>query len=191
MFLNSKSDQFKVDFPKVFIPKHIKIKYAPYLHRLPTPISDISDLINYSIQSISVPSTSYEPVIQTDTKASKQDQDSRGFNRSHRAVNNIKELQSKEFTITFKMINGYLNYWIMQEVFWYYFDYQNKLTYSCNVPVKILDADDIQMFSAIYTDVLFTGLGEFELSYSNNIREFKTFDCNFTYNTFETSLDIN
>jgi hypothetical protein len=190
MFLNSKSDEFKVEFPRVFIPDHIKAKYAPYLHRLPTAINDVSDLVNYSIQSINIPSTSYEPITQTQAKTSRQDPDARGFNRTHRAVGGTKSLQSKEFTVTFKMVNGYLNYWVMQETFWYHYAHQNKVTYMCDLPVKILDSDSVQMFTAKYTGVLFTGLGEFELSYANNIREFKTFDCNFVYNEFVTSLDI-
>ena len=48
----------------------------------------------------------------------------------------------------------------------------------------------IQMFNATYKEILFTGLGEFELSFANDIREYKTFECTFVYNRFETSLDI-
>ena len=132
MFLESKADGFKVDFPKVFIPEHIKQKYAQYLHRLPTAINDISDLINYSIQSISVPSTSYEPVTQTSAKLNSREESSRGFSRTFRPTTHKQELQSKEFTITFKMVNGFLNYWIMQETFWYYYANENELTYICN-----------------------------------------------------------
>ena len=51
MFLNSRSDLFKVEFPRTFIPKAIKDKYAQYVFRMPTMINDVTDLINYTIQT--------------------------------------------------------------------------------------------------------------------------------------------
>jgi hypothetical protein len=190
MFLNSGANSFKVEIPRPFIPKHIKQKYQSYLKRLPTPIADISDLINHTIQSVTVPSVSYDPIVQQQTKENPRDPKARGFSRSFRSTVSDKELVDKTFSITFKMVDGYLNYWIMQEVFWHYYDFRNDNTYTYNIPIRILDADGIVMFSSQYSGVLFTGLGELELSYANNIREFKSFDCNFTYQTFDTSLDI-
>ena len=45
MILDSRSDLFRVEIPKVFLPDFIKNKYSPYIHRMPTIISDASDAI--------------------------------------------------------------------------------------------------------------------------------------------------
>ena len=64
MFLNSRSDLFKVEFPRTFIPKAIKDKYAQYVFRMPTMINDVTDLINYTIQTVTIPTMNYTPVEQ-------------------------------------------------------------------------------------------------------------------------------
>ena len=54
MFLNARSDLFKVEFPRTFIPKSLKEKYDPYVFRMPTMINDVTDLINYTIPSYNI-----------------------------------------------------------------------------------------------------------------------------------------
>ena len=50
MILQNRNDLFKIELPRVFIPKDVKERYEPYLYRMSTPITDVSDVINYSIQ---------------------------------------------------------------------------------------------------------------------------------------------
>ena len=64
MFLNARSDLFKIEFPRNFIPKSIREKYAPYIFNMPTMINDVTDLINYTIQSVTIPTMNFTPVEQ-------------------------------------------------------------------------------------------------------------------------------
>ena len=187
MYLDSQQDAFRVEIPKAFIPKHISDKYQPYHERLPNIVQSIPELINLTIQSITIPPKSYDAVDQVHAK-NDRDPDSRGRTRSFRSSMHRQNLRDKTFTITFKMLNGYFNYWILDEIYEYY--YKAKQTYTFDIPVRILDDNGIILYTAKFTNVLFTGMSEFELSYANNIREFSTFECTFTYNTFESSLDI-
>jgi hypothetical protein len=58
MYLDSQQSAFRVEIPRAFIPQHIQDKYKPYHERLPNIIQSIPELINHTIQSITIPSKS-------------------------------------------------------------------------------------------------------------------------------------
>jgi len=185
MILQNRNDLFKVEIPKIFIPQEIKDRYKPYLERMPTPIDDISDLVNYSIQSISLPNFNFEPVEQTQPG---YDDTKRGTVRKFRASLSKEMLIDRNFTITFQLLDGNVNYWIMLETFFYYYAHENKKAFMCNIPVRILDAEGICMYASTFVDCLFTGLNEFTMSYSEITPEFRTFECTFAFN--ELKIDF-
>lgn len=201
MFLNARSDLFKVEFPRTFIPETLKEKYSPYVFRMPTMINDVTDLINYTIQTVTIPTMNYEPVEQTiaDTKNQFSDQTASsnslgnsiteaGRTRKWRSSQNVQEIFTKEFTVTFQLIDGHINYWILLDTLLYFYNFQNKERFTQNIPVRILDAEGNVMFTAQFVDCLFTGLTEYQLSYSDLSQEFKTFDATFQYNTLSLEL---
>ena len=201
MFLNARSDLFKVEFPRTFIPDALKDKYSPYVFRMPTMINDVTDLINYTIQTVTIPTMNYEPVEQMipDTKnkfapvavsPNSLGNSSTEAGRKHkwRSSSNIQEVFTKEFTVTFQLIDGHINYWILLDTLLYFYDFQNRERFTENIPVRILDAEGNVMFTAQFTDCLFTGLTEYQLSYSDLSQEFKTFDATFQYNTLALEL---
>jgi hypothetical protein len=161
MFLNARSDLFKVEFPRTFIPKSIKDKYAPYVFRMPTMINDVTDLINYTIQSVTIPTMNYTPVeqVKPDTKAPIQSQEEVNPNslgtsqtkaartRRWRSSQNYQEIFTKEFQVTFQLIDGHVNYWIMLDTLLYYYDFRNKQRFTESIPIRILDAEGNVMFT--------------------------------------------
>ena len=208
MFLNARSDLFKVELPRTFIPKHLKDKYSPYVFRMPTMINDVNDFINYTIQTVTIPTMNYTPVEQMKPEAKNKfaqetstspnlgmSSTEAGRIRRWRSSQNAQEIFTKEFQITFQLVDGHINYWIMLDTLLYYYDFKNKERFTQNIPVRILDAEGNVMFTALFTDVLFTGLTEYQLSYSDLSQEFKTFDATFQYNTLNLELlpqqDIN
>jgi hypothetical protein len=188
----SRGDLFRVVLPKVFIPKNIKEFYYPYVFRMPIMIKDISDLINYSIQSITVPTFNYDPV-QQKLNPNKQTKHKPEWhlakNANWRSSINSKDLPDNTFTITFSLLDGYINYWILLSTYLYYYGFENKQTHTCDIPVRIVDSEGNVMFSVLYKDVLFTGLSEYQISYSDLVQEFKTFDCTFTFNEMEMKFE--
>ena len=201
MFLNARSDLFKVEFPRNFIPKSIKEKYEPYVFRMPTMINDVSDLINYTIQTVTIPTMNYTPVEQVkpegkdrlipeqpapNSLGSSSTESSRI--RRWRSSQNIQEIFTKEFQVTFQLIDGHINYWIMLDTLLHYYNFANRERFTESIPVRILDAEGNVMFTALFVDCLFTGLTEYQLSYSDLSQEFKTFDATFQYNTLSLEL---
>ena len=201
MFLNARSDLFKVEFPRNFIPASIKEKYEPYVFRLPTMINDVSDLINYTIQTVTIPTMNYTPVEQVKPEVKNRlvqeplspnslgtSSTEAGRIRRWRSSQNVQEVFTKEFTVTFQLIDGHVNYWILLDTLLYFYDFKNRERFNENIPVRILDAEGNVMFTAQFIDCLFTGLTEYQLSYSDLSQEFKTFDATFQYNTLSLEL---
>ena len=182
MILQNRNDLFKVELPRVFIPKEIKDRYAPYIFRMPTPVTDVSDLVNYSIQSITIPNFNYQPVEQVKPGYYEQ---AKGTVRKFRQALSPEMLIDRSFSITFQLLDGNVNYWIMLETFFHYYDFQTKEPYTFNIPVRIFDAEGICMYTSTFKDCLFTGLNEFTMSYSEITPEFRTFTANFAFNDMQ------
>ena len=188
MILQNRNDLFKVELPKVFIPKEIKERYSPYVFRMPTPITDISDLVNYSIQTITVPSFNFEPIEQV--KPGGYQGKSRGTTRKWRQALSKEMLIDRTFTLTFQLLDGNVNYWILLETFFHYYDFSNENPYTFDIPLRIFDAEGICMYTATFKDCLFTGMNQFTLSYSELTPEFRTFDTTFAFNDIEINFQV-
>ena len=182
MILQNRNDLFKVELPRVFIPADIKQRYAPYIFRMPTPVTDVSDLINYSIQSITIPNFNYNPVEQTKPGYYER---AHGTVRKHRPALGPELLIDRTFTITFQLLDGNVNYWIMLETFFSYYSFDETKPYTFDIPVRIFDAEGICMYSQIFKDCLFTGLNQFTMSYSELTPEFRTFEASFAFNNLQ------
>ena len=76
----------------------------------------------------------------------------------------------------------------MLETLFHYYSHDYENPYAFDFPVHIFDAEGLRMYTSIFKDVLFTGLNEFTLSYSESTPEFKTFDATFAFN--ELKLDF-
>ena len=187
MILQNRNDLFKIELPRVFIPTEVKERYNPYVFRMPTPVQDISDLVNYSIQSITIPNFNFSPVEQIKPGNYPQ---AKGTVRKFRQSLSPEMLIDRTFTITFQLLDGNVNYWIMLETFFHYYAYENESPYTFNIPLHIFDAEGIRMYSVTFKDCLFTGLNQFTMSYSEVTPEFRTFECTFSFNEINMDFQI-
>lgn len=187
MVLQNRNDLFKVELPKVFIPKDIKERYIPYVFRMPTSIRDISDLVNYSIQSITIPNFNYSPVEQVKPGNYPQ---AKGTVRQFRQSLSPEMLIDRNFTLTFQLLDGHINYWILLETFFHYYAFETETPYTYNVPLHIFDAEGYRMYTVTFLDCLFTGINEFTMSYSEIVPQFSTFSCTFSFNEIKMEYQI-
>jgi len=185
MILQNRNDLFKIELPRTFVPQDVKERYTPYLFRMPTPVTDVIDVINWSIQSITIPNFNFSPIEQV--KPGNQLQ-AKGTTRRWRNSMSPEMLIDRNFTITFQLLDGNINYWIMLETFFHWYSFENKKPYALDIPLHIFDAEGLRMYSVQFHDVLFTGLNAFTLSYSEITPEFRTFECTFGFN--ELKIDF-
>lgn len=180
MILNSKNNNFFIEFPKTFFYKDVVNKYEFYIKRLPNPYETIKDFVNSSIQGISFPAVSLETVDQLlfDDKVKWKD----GFD--------FKKQFEKTFTITFKSFEGYINYWIMFEQLYNFYDYDADNEFFPDMTLSLLDNTGFELIAFTFKKILMTGLSSLDLSYTSNVPDFNTFTVDFAYNYFELKRRI-
>ena len=175
MILNSKNSNFIITIPSNFVYPDIVSRYETYLKRLPLPYDSVSDYLNASVQGMSFPALSTELVEQT----LYEDQ------VSAKGGKRIQNYLSREFTMTLKTYEGYINYWIFYDLLWAYWGLDNKNKFLPDITVTFLDHTGFEFMTVIFKQIILYGISEIELNYSSNTADFKTFTVNFKYNYIE------
>jgi hypothetical protein len=96
----------------------------------------------------------------------------------------------KTFTVTFKLFEGYINYWIMFEQLRLFYAYNAPNEYFNPMRLSFLDGVGFEFIAFEFDKILFTGLSELNLDFSSTTPEFQTFDATFHYNYFDVKKDI-
>ena len=172
MILSAKNNNFIVRFNKGFFYDSIVSKYETYIKRLPIPYENLHDYMTAGIQAMTFPALTAEPVEQI---LYEDNYTSKGGLRLERYLD-------REFNITFKLYEGYINYWVMFDMFRAFYDLDNKEAFLPDVTLSFLDQTGFEFVAVEFHQVLMTNISELELNYSSNTAEFKTFNMNFKYN---------
>ena len=182
MILNSRNNLFNFKFPRKFIPVEVDDKYRKYLNRMPgNLITEPIDFINYSIQGIAIPGIEFDPVEQTPND---------GTITYHRGSIPIQNTIERQFQVELQLLDGYINYWILQDTLLYYYSKSVRAPFIDDLKLQILDAEGIHVMSATFEKPIMNSITELELNMSSNIAEFNTFTINFYYNKFNLKLEI-
>jgi hypothetical protein len=183
MLLNVRQNGFIFNFPPDFFADDIKEKYKKYYQSLILPYDTINDFMSATIQSIDFPGWTMDTVAQTRLFGKQQD---------YKNAKQVVDLFSREFTITFKLTDAYLNYFIFLENSLKYLDFSNKNqpTFS-PMRLSLLDNEGYLVASIVFKRPILKSQLGFKLSYSSGTPDFKTFDVKFTYFDFDIELDFN
>ncbi len=172
MILSAKNNNFIVRFNKGFFYPSIVDKYETYIKRLPIPYETIHDYMTAGIQAMTFPALTAEPVEQI---LYEDNYTSKGGLRLERYLD-------RQFNISFKLYEGYINYWVMFDMFRAFYDLDNKDAFLPDVTLSFLDQTGFEFVAVEFHQVIMTNISELELDYSSNTAEFKTFNMNFKYN---------
>jgi len=180
MFLNPRNNLFNFQFNKPFMTEEIRNKYYDYLNKVKgSPIKEPLDLINYSIQGINLPGLTSDLTEQSTMY---------GRKKTHRNTIHPQELYSKEMTVTFKMFDGFINYFILLDLLNHYYSFDTKDKYIPDQRVYLLDGDGNQIVTINLKRILFTSISDLSLNFSSNVPEFATFDITLIYNELEMQM---
>ena len=172
MILNAKNNNFIVNFNKGFFYPSIVKKYESYIKRLPIPYETLHDYMTASIQAISFPALTAEPV----------DQILYEDNYSSKGGFRLERYLERNFNITFKLYEGYINYWVLFDTFRAFYDLDNTEKFMPGITISFLDQTGFEFIAVELNQILINSISELELNYSSNVAEFKTFNMNFRYN---------
>lgn len=184
LFLNARYNQFKFLFPKEFLYKEISEKYSDYLKDLPTPYPNVISFLNSTVQSITFPGVSG---IQT------VDQIQAGRAVSYRQGFRFAQVVNKEFTVTFRLVDAYLNYWLMYEQLVKYTNFAVEQPESDNeflpdLSILYLTSTGNLTVLQKLIQVVYVGIGDLTPNYTDISNSTKTFTCSFKYNYFELQV---
>jgi hypothetical protein len=176
MILTSKNNNFIVTFNQGFFYPSITQKYETYLKRLPIPYQNLHDYMTAGVQACSFPALSAEPVEQI---LYEDNYTSKGGFRLDRYL-------TREFNLTFKLYEGYINYWVMYDMFKEFYNLDNKEPFLSDVTITFLDQTGFEFMAVEMHQIIMLSISELELNYSSNTADFKTFNMNFKYNYMKT-----
>lgn len=182
MILNVRQNGFVFFFPPDYFSDAVKEKYKKYYQSLVLPYDTIDDFMSSTIQSIDFPAWAMTPVQQTRTLGKKQE-----YKSSTQVVDNF----TRKFTITFKMTDSYLNYFIFLDNALNFLDFSNKQQVSSPMRLSLLNNEGYLVSSIVFNDPLLISQDGIKLSYSAAAPDFKTFSATYQYFDFkiETEFD--
>jgi hypothetical protein len=182
MILNSRNNSFDFRFPRGFIPTEVAEKYKKYLNRVPGGLlAEPVDFVNYSIQGVNIPGITFDPITQADND---------GTTRYHRGAVPIQNTIAREFTVTFQLLDGFINYWIMMDTLLYYYARSTEQPYIEPFTLRILDAEGASVAFMKFEKIILNSINELNLNMAENVADFSTFECNFFYNKMSLDLEI-
>lgn len=183
MLISGQNDQFEFGFPKEVIPKEIEDRYMEVLERMPgNCFARVIDFFNYCIQSVdfNIGPAGYTP----------NDQSDRGtpWARKHREGSHPMKVMSREMTVTFQLDSQYLIYFLLCDLWSFYYTVFEQTFMPPGIVFRIKDAYGVDMVRINLNNVLFTGVSNLEFNFSNKDINMKTVTANFTINTFEADF---
>lgn len=182
-FISGKNNNFKFTFPKIFVPDELEQRYSPLLKRIPGCMCEsVVDFINYSIKSVELQlnPNEYQPIEQVDRGTP--------FSRASRSDAYPDNLFNRDMTITFQLDSMYLCWFIMCELFLYFYCIKPK--YLPKTPgMEILDMYGKVVYRVSFVDLLFTGVSGLEFDFSSNEIEQKTFTTTWRANKVNLELE--
>jgi hypothetical protein len=182
MLLNVRQNGFLFLFPPTFFNKEVTEKYKKYYQSLILPYDTIEDFMTSTLQSIDFPGWQMTPAQQTRLLGKKQD---------YKNSVQIPDLFTREFTLTFKLTDAYLNYFIFLENSLEYLDFKNKEQPTFDpMRLSLLDNQGYLIASIIFKRPILKSLDGLKFSYSSGTPEFRTFQAKFVYFDFDVELDF-
>lgn len=181
MLLNVRQNGFLFSFPPDFFAEEIKEKYKKYYQSLIIPYDTITDFMSSTIQSIDFPGWTMNTVPQTRLL---------GKTQEYKNSTQIVDLFSREFTITFKMTDAYLNYFIFLENGLKFLDFSNDQQTFSPMRLSLLDNEGYLVSSIVFKRPILKGQDGIKLSYSSSTPNFTTFTAKFSYFDFDIDLDF-
>ena len=173
MLLNSKQNSFYFIFPKGFFPSTITDKYLPYIKKQSIPYDNIQNYVNSTIQSIGFPGMSIDSVEQIRPLGKKI---------TYKSATPVQDLFSKDFNVQFRLVDGFINYFIMMDTILHFLNFASDQIFIQNLPVRIMDSEGNIVISVTFKEVTLTSFSEFELNYTSNAAQDATFNVGFKAN---------
>lgn len=182
--LNSKFSNYIFNFPKNWFYPEIVETYEPYFKRTVMPFKNLTDYMNFTVQSISWPAIAIETVTQ----------DIKDLQKTYKNGWDLTRQTDKNLTVTFRTTEGFLNYFVMKSQLEMYYAKGSTAKNDVFLPdlnLMMLDHRGHLVIMQNMKEVVFSGLSELELSQAANVPEYRTFSADFKFNRLTFKKEFN
>lgn len=176
MILNNLAQQFVIYFDYNTIYPEVEEVWMPVIKKNAFPFLSMEDFIGSCIQAVDFPAFNANNISQ---------------NLGHYKVNKrtgfeMDAAMDKNITITFKLTESYISYFILRHQFDLYLKYYNVQELYWG-PIKMALLDDTGLENIIYSfnQVTPTSISNISLSYAARVSQYNTFTMSFAYNYFD------
>jgi len=175
--LNSKLNQFSIWFPKDFFYPEIRERWTPVVKRLKLQYQSLEDFFNASVQAVTFPEVILGGAIQPQTM----------FQIKYRGGKELEPILDKNITVTFKLTEGFITYWMLFEQIEYFQQYYETNPFWPSMYISFLDHHGFELLAFEFQKIVPNALSQFNISYATNAADFNTFTLNLTYNRYKIS----
>lgn len=173
MILNNRTQLFSFYFPSNYLFPEVSEKYKVYLNRMHLPFESCEDFLNSCIQTVNFPAINIENAIQQVGQ----------YEVQHTTGKELDAIVDKTLTITFKLTDSYLSYWIIRDQLEAYLKYgNNKKIYWNPLYLTFLSSAGYEINTFEFSQITPISLSELDLSYKAEITQYNTFTLTLHYN---------
>lgn len=186
---NPRKDLFEIILPDSFFIEDVTHKYDQIIKQRRYPLDDMKSVLYESIQSFNTPDFGYQLI----------EQQTHDGNSNVGQTNQIapktsaQQVTEKTFSVSFRMVDGYLNYFYLLELFFTRFQFGENAKLRGqfgNLMLKLKRPDGDMMYIVNYQKCSLIGVPSLDLAYNSPTRDFLEFSCTFGFSEFSTSLNI-
>ena len=180
MILNALNNNFVIWFPQNFFYPEVEQKWAPVVKRLKLPYETLEDFINASIQKISFPNINLANPTQQQIQ----------YAIKYRTGKEVEAAFNKEMTVTFKLAEGFISYWMLFEQIELFLFYKDTQPFWPPLYVSFLDHHGFELVAFSFEKIIPEGLSELDISYATTAADFNTFNIQLRFNRFNIDRRI-
>lgn len=188
---NPRADRGFLVFSREFFNSSITPKYNNYIKTKGGIFKTINDVVNESIMRWNIPGSGQTLIKQQTSTSGTEggvDLDITYYNSD---VPLEELMETNELDITFRFLDGFVNYFYLYELFFH--NYQKNVTEKerrFTMILTVLGVDDLPSFNVSFSKCLFTSIPNLAMGYDQSTRDFKEFQCRFTFSDFTVSFDL-
>lgn len=137
------------------------------------PYETLDDFMSSTVQQVAFPGWNMSMPQQIRKYGAEQD---------FKNAKQVKDLIEREMTVTFQIVDGFVNYFLFMDNAIRYLDFNNNEQYFDVMRLGWLSREGFLLGYMDLRKVILTGMSGFKLSYSSTGQEFNTFDAKFKFN---------
>lgn len=188
---NPRGDKFQLRLPTTFFKPDIVEKYNRYLGLQNTYFTTIDQVVNESIMRVSIPGLSQDLISQNTAVDASQGTVGTQDVTQYQDTRPLEEvIEDNTINVTFRHLDSYINYFFLLETFYKMYLSSDKKYVRFDLPVTVYSSDNHPVFIAMFSNCLFKSVPSLDLAYDNQARDFKDFQCAFTYSDFSVIFDL-